>query len=97
MFSALVGKRNRKPPNLFCARINIINNEVYKMLAAEIKEMPVNERIILMEEIWDSLYHERKEIESPAWHKEVLDERITLINSGKANFISIQELRNINS
>jgi len=67
------------------------------MLTTEIKEMPVNERIISMEEIWDSLYLEEKEIESPAWHKEILRKRVNLINSGKANFISIQELKNANS
>ena len=67
------------------------------MLTTEIKEMPVNERITLMEEIWDSLCLEEKEIESPAWHKEILDERVNFQNSGKANFISIQELKNANS
>ncbi len=67
------------------------------MLTAEIKEMPVNERIILMEKIWDSLCYEEKEIESPLWHKEILDERVNLINSGEANFISIQELKDANS
>ncbi|MFH1963466.1 MAG: addiction module protein [bacterium] len=66
------------------------------MLTTEIKEMPVNEKIILMEEIWDSLYLEKKEIESPSWHKEILDERVNLINSGKASFISIQELKGAN-
>ena len=67
------------------------------MITAEIKEMPVNERIILMEEIWDTLCHEKKVIESPSWHKRILDERVNLINSGKANFISIQELKDANS
>ena len=67
------------------------------MLINEIKGMPVNERIILMEELWDSLCHEEKEIESPAWHKEILDERVNLINAGKASFISIQELKDANS
>ncbi|OIP38582.1 addiction module component CHP02574 family protein [Candidatus Desantisbacteria bacterium CG2_30_40_21] len=67
------------------------------MLTTEIKEMPVNKRIILMEKIWDSLCHKRKEIESPTWHKEILDERVNLINSGKANFISIQGLKAANS
>lgn len=67
------------------------------MLAAEIKKMPVNERIILMEEIWDSLCHEGKEIESPAWHKEIIDERVNLINLEKADFISIQDLKDANS
>lgn len=66
------------------------------MFTAKIEEMPVNERIILMEDIWDSLCHEKKEIESPSWHKEILDERVSLINSGKASFMSIQELKSAN-
>ncbi len=36
------------------------------MLTAKIKEMPVNERIGLMEEIWDTLRYDENEIESPA-------------------------------
>lgn len=66
------------------------------MLVTKIKEMPLNERIILMEEIWDTLCHEKKEVKSPTWHKEILDERVNLINSGKANFVSIQELKDAN-
>lgn len=66
------------------------------MLVTKIKEMPLNERIILMEEIWDTLCHEEKEVESPTWHKEILDERVNLINSGKAKFVSIQELKDAN-
>ena len=64
------------------------------MLTAKIKEMPVNERIGLMEEIWDTLRYDENEIESPAWHKEVLDERTALLKSGKAKFLSLQDLRN---
>lgn len=63
------------------------------MTVAEIKEMPVNQRIILMEEIWDTLSHEDVEIESPAWHKEILDERMALINSGKGEYLTIEELK----
>ena len=63
------------------------------MTIAELKELPVNERIILMEEIWDSLCHENVEIKSPSWHKDILDERMKLISSGKAEYISIKELK----
>ena len=65
----------------------------HSMTTAQLKEMSVDERIILMEEIWDTLCHENVEIESPAWHKDILDERMELINSGKAKYISIEELK----
>ena len=64
------------------------------MLTAEIKEMPVNERIGLIEEIWESLKFDENEIDSPKWHKEILAERTALIESGKAKFLSLQDLRN---
>ena len=63
------------------------------MITAEIKKMPRRDRIILMEEIWDTLYHDKSEIESPAWHKDVLDERRKKIENGEAKFISIDDLR----
>jgi putative addiction module component (TIGR02574 family) len=60
---------------------------------AELKEMPVNQRMILMEEIWDTLSHEDAKIESPLWHKEILDERMKLIDSGKAEYLTIEQLK----
>ncbi len=64
------------------------------MSIAEIQKMSVIERIKVMEEIWDSLCHEDTEIESPDWHKNVLEERRKLLNSGEANLISIKDLKN---
>lgn len=64
------------------------------MLTDDIKSMPIEKRIMLMEEIWDSLCHENEEISSPAWHQAILDERMQLIKSGKTRFRSIQELKN---
>jgi putative addiction module component (TIGR02574 family) len=63
------------------------------MTIAEIKEMSVNQRIILMEEIWETLSNEDVDIESPTWHKEVLDERMKLIDSGKAEYLTIEQLK----
>jgi len=63
------------------------------MITAEIKEMPTRDRIILMEEIWDTLCDDENEMESPLWHEDVLDERRTKIINGKANFISIDVLK----
>ncbi len=63
------------------------------MLTAEIKNMPIKEKIVLMEEIWDTLSDDEAKINSPAWHKEVLDERKKLIQNGKTKFVSINELK----
>ena len=35
------------------------------------------------------------EIKPPAWHAEILSDRKEKIESGKANFISLEELRSI--
>jgi len=61
------------------------------MITAEIKKMPAKEKLILMEEIWDSLRSD--EIESPSWHNDVISERRTKIERGEAKFISIDELK----
>ena len=63
------------------------------MLTAKIKNMPTKEKIVLMEEIWDTLSYDEAKIDSPAWHKEVLNERKELIKNGNTKFISINELK----
>ena len=63
------------------------------MQLAEIKTLSVEKRMQMMEDIWDSLCRENTEITSPAWHKKILQDRIQLIQSGKAKFLSIQELK----
>ena len=59
------------------------------MIPVEIKKMSTKDRIILMEEIWDTLCHEENEIESPSWHEGVLDKRRKQVEDGEAKFISI--------
>ena len=59
----------------------------------EIKKMSVIERLQAMETLWDSLVDEESEIESPQWHREILEERKNKIENGKAEFISLEELK----
>lgn len=63
------------------------------MITEEIKKMSTKDRLILMEELWETLCDEENEIKSPEWHKEVLEGRRDLIKTGKAKFISIDELK----
>jgi len=61
---------------------------------SEIKEMSTIERIRTMEMLWDALFHEDQEIESPAWHEKILKERKDRLKSGKTKFTTLEHLKN---
>jgi putative addiction module component (TIGR02574 family) len=63
------------------------------MTIAEISQMTIAERLQTMEALWDSLIKDPSSVESPSWHGEILSERREKIISGKADFISIDELK----
>ena len=63
------------------------------MSTIEIKKMSIIERLHVMEDLWDSLRDEESEIESPEWHKDILEKRKKKIKNGKAEFISLKELK----
>jgi hypothetical protein len=52
-----------------------------------LKEMTLHEKIAAMELLWEDLAGSSEPIESPAWHKDVLDERRLRIAEGEAQFI----------
>jgi len=59
----------------------------------EIKKLNPKEKIILMNEIWESFEDTNTSVESPHWHQEVLEERISKMNNNKAKYISLDELK----
>ena len=63
------------------------------MSIADIQKMSTEERLQTMEMLWDAISHETKEIDSPYWHKEVLDSRREKINSGDAKFYTLDQLK----
>jgi hypothetical protein len=62
------------------------------LTAIEIKKMSTIDRLKAMEALWDALTHDDA-IESPEWHKDILAERKSKIESGDAEFITIDELK----
>lgn len=64
------------------------------MSLTEIKSMSRAEQLLAMEMLWDELCHQDKEPESPAWHKEVLDKRMSRVAEGKAEYLTLKELKN---
>ena len=57
-----------------------------KGLLDQILGLPVEERLQLVEDIWDSIAATPEAVPVPDWHKRVLDERERQIEAGKATF-----------
>jgi hypothetical protein len=53
----------------------------------DLQEMTTPDKLRLMEALWQNLSNTDSEVDSPAWHGEVLLERDRLIDSGEESFI----------
>lgn len=58
-----------------------------------IEKLSFLERIQVMEDLWDSLSHEKKELDSPDWHRSILEDRRKKIESGTARLLTIDDLK----
>jgi putative addiction module component (TIGR02574 family) len=54
---------------------------------AEIRELPLHEKLRMMEALWDGIAPQEADLEVPQWHKDLLDEREQLVRDGNAKFI----------
>ncbi len=52
-----------------------------------LKDMTLREKLAVMESLWEDLAKTPEAIESPAWHKTVLDERRQRVADGTARFV----------
>ncbi len=52
-----------------------------------LKDMTLQEKLDAMESLWEDLVRTPEAIESPAWHKEVLDKRLRKLQEGESQFI----------
>lgn len=59
----------------------------------QLDQMSVEEKIQTMELLWDSLCQAPADLESPDWHREILQERQRKIDAGEAVFLSLEELK----
>lgn len=60
-------------------------------LKEEISKMSSSRRILLVQEIWDSIPEDSIELSEPI--KKELDNRLELHNSGKMEYLSIDDFR----
>jgi len=59
----------------------------------EIKQLDITERIILVEEIWDSIAKEQEHVSLSAYEKEILDARLASLGNGTDTLMSWDELK----
>ena len=59
----------------------------------EIERMSVAERLQTMELLWRSMSHAPEQLESPTWHKTVLQKRFAKVAAGKGEFLTISQLK----
>lgn len=59
----------------------------------QIHQMPLHEKLLVMEAIWQDISREEQTLEVPQWHKDILDERDRLIAEGKAQFIDWEDAK----
>jgi putative addiction module component (TIGR02574 family) len=59
----------------------------------EIRQLPVTERLQLIEEIWDSLDGVTEELPLPEWHRSEIDKRVDALDQGKSTGSAWDEVR----
>jgi hypothetical protein len=52
-----------------------------------LKDMSLHEKLSAMESLWEDFARIPETVESPAWHKDILDERRQRVADGASRFI----------
>ena len=59
----------------------------------DIKNMPIQERMQLMEILLESFSSNEETMKSPEWHKDVLEERAIILEKGDVKTYTLAELK----
>lgn len=61
--------------------------------ALPLDEMTTEEKLRVMERIWDDLCRNAEAVPSPAWHAPILHERESLLQQGKEQLVDWEEAK----
>jgi hypothetical protein len=56
-------------------------------------QMTVEDKLLAMEALWDSLSRDPDTVESPAWHGEVLAERVAALEREEAALLDLEDVK----
>jgi hypothetical protein len=59
----------------------------------EIEKMTLEEKLRAMEALWADLVRNEQNIQSPAWHEQILKERENRVKSGEEKFESWEDAK----
>jgi Putative addiction module component len=59
----------------------------------EIEQMSRTEKLQAMELLWRSMSVAPEKLESPGWHKKVLQQRLAKVEAGKGEFLTLAQLK----
>jgi putative addiction module component (TIGR02574 family) len=65
-----------------------------RLQMAELHKLSVKDKIKVVQTLWNDIAKKQSLDTLPVEHKKILDQRIQLIDSGKANFKSWTEIQN---
>lgn len=66
---------------------------VFAVTVSEVKDLPVREKLQLMEAIWEDLRTHFENSDPPASHRELLDERRRRVEEGQACLLDWDEVK----
>lgn len=58
-----------------------------------LKDMSLHEKLSAMESPWEDLARTPETIESPAWHKDIQDERRQRVTDGSSRFVDWETVK----
>ena len=64
-----------------------------KTLINELSRLNKNEKLLLVEALWDSIASDPEEVEVPNHHKSILEQRLKTLEKDKKNGSSWKEIR----
>ena len=63
-------------------------------IVKEIDKLGLSEKLILVEDIWDSIAKDNKELPLPEWQKVELDKRYVFYKNGEMKLHSMEDVHN---
>jgi len=63
------------------------------MRGLDAKKMTPSQRVLAMEELWDSMCHDGAEPPSPDWHEGILAGRRERLAAGELGFVTLARLK----
>jgi putative addiction module component (TIGR02574 family) len=63
------------------------------MSIAEVKRLPLAEKLQIMEAIWDDLRAQAERVPVPQWHRDLLDERRKAVEEGREELLNWDKIK----